>query len=464
MEKIILQIGRLDKNIEQDIKFKFHDKNYKHPLSSLALSEHFSNERNNENEYAIKVILLYPVSLPLNEQFKTTIQSSNNNYNILFQKLSHIVQCEDKKKEYLNNPETLYSIHPHVLSDNSFIVLHSLGNYLEIDLKTTLHDVVLNIWAFLIKEYLCHQINEIYIDISSGLNFYITALMEALRYFLVWAKLYNIGNNNIVKGYISYTDPILGRSEQTINIYTYEVIYKAFFTSPFGYQDLNVLAKNVIEKGLDFDRKTKANVKQHLESFLTIFSCFENAAPLFLYMNDFQNTNDIEDTIKIITNAILSQYKNNWYSSPGFDFNNFSKVLNALAFFNGLKKIMENIYKNNQGYATLDCLEKFCEVLRKLKLQPQANILHSELYNNFKHSDFDKKYTEQNTLNDWIYLCKLLQYEQTCIQNLNERNFFAHAGFERTVTMVKKENEDILIKYDESKLQEIKQILLNRVK
>jgi hypothetical protein len=26
MEKIILQIGRLDKNIEQDIKFKFHDK------------------------------------------------------------------------------------------------------------------------------------------------------------------------------------------------------------------------------------------------------------------------------------------------------------------------------------------------------------------------------------------------------------------------------------------------------
>jgi CRISPR/Cas system-associated protein Csx1 len=42
-----------------------------------------------------------------------------------------------------------------------------------------------------------------------------------------------------------------------------------------------------------------------------------------------------------------------------------------------------------------------------------------------------------------------LKYDQKCIENLDKRNFFAHAGFERTVTMVKKESGDILIKYDE---------------
>jgi CRISPR-associated protein Csx1 len=383
-KKIILQIGRLDKNIEQDIKFKFHDKEYKYPLSSLALKEHSGKDNT-------KVILFYPVSLVLNEQYKNTIESHNNEYNSFFQQVSEIVNDESKQKEYLKNPEKIFLEHPHSkLADETFI-LNSLGKYLNNELKTNLHNIIIHIWAILIKEYIENSFNEIYIDISSGLNFYITALMEALRFFLVWAKLCNIeDNNNIVKGYICYTDPILGRSEQAINMYIYELSYKVFFTSPIAYQELDGLVKNVIEDGLNLDRKTKAYVREHLESFLKIFSCFENAAPLYLYMNDFQNSNDITQTIKEITNEILKKYIGNWYSSPEFNFNKFSKILNAFAFFTGLKKLIEHENINNQGYVKLDCLKNFSKILSKLNLHSQASILDTELYNNFQHSDFNK--------------------------------------------------------------------------
>ncbi len=46
--------------------------------------------------------------------------------------------------------------------------------------------------------------------------------------------------------------------------------------------------------------------------------------------------------------------------------------------------------------------------------------------------------------------------------SVKPRNFFAHAGFERTITMIKIENNRILIKYDESKLDIVKKLLLDR--
>lgn len=456
---IILQVGRLDRNIEQNIKFVYENQNYQYPLSSFALKEYLK-----KSGIKAEVHLLYPVSLPLNDQFKKN-ECQQEGYGDFFKILSELVQDNYKIENYLKNPDELFSNHPHTKISDGFLILHSIGNYSGKELKTNLHDIILNIWIYLIDIYLKNGFDEVYIDISSGLNIYITALIEALRYFLVWNGLFNLENKDNVKGYISYTDPIIGRTPGEISIYTYEVTYKYNFTSPVMNQDINCgIAKRVIEDSLSFDREKKKQINELLESFLTLFSCFYNACPLYLFMQSFPEAKNSISLMNIIIEKINLRYKENWLNSPQFDFKDFSKILLSLAFFHGLKKIVECKGYEGKEFAKLEELKDFANILSKLNLQIQESLLKAEIHNNFEHSDFNSNYDEKNPDNKWIYLKDLLKYESYQIQKLNERNFFAHAGFERNITMVKKENNEIMVKYDKARLEEIKNFLIERAK
>ncbi len=217
-KKVIFQIGRLDKGYNESKDFSFEGNTYNFPLSSFALKQLSGKEA--------KVVILYPVSLVLNESFS----KYEGEDDFLKKQVKTILNNESEKEKYLNNPYSLFKNHPHS-KENDFEVLHSLGTYSGETFSTTMHDLILYIWCMMMQEYLENEFDEIYIDISSGLNFYMASLQEALRYFLTWESLYNISSSK-VKGFISYTDPILGSAQTSYNIYTYETKHKAFFKSP----------------------------------------------------------------------------------------------------------------------------------------------------------------------------------------------------------------------------------------
>jgi len=457
---IIVQIGRLDRNIEEDIHYIYDNKSFHYPLSSFAFKEYLKANENKET----KVILLYPVSLPLNSELQNA-KCKKEDYQNFLDMIVPMLQNKNKIDDYLKNPEEFLSKHPHNTYADDFLVLHSNGNYLGKGLEAKLHNIVLHIWTYLINIYLREDFDEIYIDISSGLNFYVSGLMEALRYFIVWSGLYNLGNKEKkVKGWISYTDPIIGTQKDKCHIYTYPVNYKSFFTSPITHTEIeNGLPKGVVEECLGLARSIKSKVKDYLESFLILFSCFYNAAPLYLFTNTFPSTEEIKGLMSTILDNILSKYKENWCSSPAFEFSDFSKVLLSFGFSYGLKKIIEENKIGEGQNATLKKLQMIGNILKTLGLQTQSSLLEVELHNNFENKDFKAKLNSNDTANDWKYLKEFLKYEQSNEEELSERNFFAHAGFERNITLIKREENDILVTYDQNRLNEVRKILLKRV-
>ncbi len=466
-KKVIFQIGRVDKGYNESKTFSFEGNTYNFPLSSFALKQLSSKEA--------KVVILYPVSLVLNESFS----KYEGEDDFLKKQVKTILNNESEKEKYLNNPYSLFKNHPHS-KENDFEVLHSLGTYSGKTFSTTMHDLVLYIWCLMMREYLKTNFEEIYIDISSGLNFHMASLQEALRYFLMWECLYNISESK-VKGIICYTDPILGSAQSFYNIYTYETKHKALFKSSMYSNEYSNISKYIIEEFLNKGRDDKRKVNNLLEKFFIIFSSFENAVPLALFTRKlYENDNNNQDEnifnniykkskeeLKNLSEFTIEKFKTNWIQSPEADFDKFSKLFFTLGFLHGLLKFLNENEIKPQEYVSIECLEYLAGQMEKqLGLKLQSGLIKNEIYNNFRHGDFDKKLSENKaTAHEWINLSDLLKFDNTQ-KDINERNFFAHAGFEKNITLVKKYNGKLVVKYkdDDETIKEIKGFLLNRVK
>ena len=448
-DSLILQIGRLDKDFEKNIKFKYNGKFEEGPLSSIALKKIIGNK--------LKIILIYPVSLALNSIFK------ERNDNDFFREMNQIINNDEEKKDYIKNPIDFYKNHPHSKLVNSFFCIHSIGTYENTKFEASVQDIALFIFAKLIEEYAKSNFSykKIFVDVSSGLNIYVTALLEALRYFQTWEKLFNLSNSSL-ECFVVYTDPIIGRKkdEENIeyNIYEYKTDVKAFFSSPISYDDFNKgLSKRVVEESLKASRKTKDDLNKYLENYLILYSAFVNAAPLILYNVDYISLNDIEKFINGLIEIIIKKFEEDFTKSPNFNFTDLIKVILSLAFFRGLLNLINENEISKKTICIEDILNKTTHLYEKLNLSIQSGLIKYEIHNTFKNN-------RSLTINEnegFKKLSECLPYDIN--DSLNARNFFAHAGFERTVTLIKKEDNLIYLKYDENKIEKIKEILKKHI-
>jgi CRISPR-associated protein Csx1 len=194
-KKIIYQIGRLDNNIITDYKFQIDEKTYESKLSSFALKKHFD-----ESGDPSKVILIYPYSILLSERRP----KFNNKLDEFFDKLK--AKDTEEINQYLKDPYAYLEYHPHSKEANDFIVIHSIGEYMGIKFSTSLGDVVLRILIDMMQRYLEEPFEEMYLDISSGLNVYASAMIEAGRVFLTLISLQKMSlQKPYLKVYISFS-------------------------------------------------------------------------------------------------------------------------------------------------------------------------------------------------------------------------------------------------------------------
>jgi len=455
--KLIVQIGRFDKGYTDKKKFIYKEKEFETSLSSFALSEFYKEEA--------KVFLLYPVSLLLNEALVKVPDGDS-----FICKVKDLLENSDGKEDYFKSPENLFKEHPHS-QKAAFAVMHSLGSYQGFDLKTNMSDLVLYIWSLLTHEYITKGFDELFVDIGSGLNFYISALLEAFRYFMEWESLYNLRERK-VKGFIVYSDPILGSNKGQFNIYQYPVDFKGKFESPAGHSEIERgLVKKVIEDVLSKDREYKRKIAKYIDAFLIMFSAFYNAAPLILFASEFPDVSEINSSLEGILEEIFTKYKSDWKKSPDFQFKDFYKVIVMLGFLKGLKEFLDSENIKPRGYATVEEIDRFAKSIKSIGLSVQEGLIKAESYNNFKPKDIVVSINE-----DWQPLKNLLkaykgagedEAEESIDKDKLERNFFAHAGFLRDFVEVKKDTLNggrILIRYKEKTIDEVKKLLRERIK
>lgn len=440
--KYIYQIGRLENNINDPVKFSFYNgEQLSSPLSSFALKKFFNDDP--------KVKLFYPVSLPLNKKLLEASKLTGD----FKEKINYVIQ---NPEEYLDNPKTFFELHPHTKLADNYSLIHSFGEFLRVDLQSSLDDIVIEIFIDIYETYKSEKFSELYVDISTGLNPYTAALLEAVRNFSVCIQLENFGKENPVKIFLVYTDPIIGTSSPSHRIYfDYQLKYKAFFASSISYDDVqnNPIARRIFGE----DRVKKKLLNQLLENFALLFSSIKNTIPLGILTFDFDTQENINDGIKLLLKYAKDQLQSNWQASPNLNKDDYLKCFFSLCLYDGLIKLIEELKIKNQPEKYIvnldEAKEKFTRLFDKLNLKINSIQLGSEI-SNLKDKLLYKLSAE------WELIKKITGYNNA---TFDVRNFFAHCGFEQTVTQIKSSDGIISLKYNDTDLEKIKNTLKSRL-
>lgn len=456
---IIYQIGRLDFNAFKELDFKIEEKldseikekQFKTSLSSFALKDFY-----HEKGYETKVILLYPVSLPLNPSLikNETLKSKcpKDFYECLEWAL-------EKPEEYLTKPSDLFEMHPHTIEAGEYRILHSLGEYKTISRTVAFNcyyqDIVMMILIDMISSYLSYEdnIKEIIIDISSGHNIYVSALIESFRYLNTWIKLYK-WNNKIPILKIAFSDPII-REGAVYKIHTEKQDVKVFFSSPVKNQDLQnySLAKAIYPE----DRAKKQNLQSLLESFGTVFSAIKNNIPLAIYTFGYDEIETLNETLHTLIESIENKLTGDFSKSPNLNKTDYLKGILSCAFYLGICKILKDgkIAKTTEGVEIKELRERFGNIYRTFNLTLNDVILGNEVN---KIENQIKEDTDWKRLSDLLY-----QDKNVTTSSPQKRNFFAHAGFEANLTECQRKDDKIYLRYNKENYELIKKWLMESI-
>lgn len=222
--KVIYQVGRLDdpKKSTQEFCIKNFlgekvNESGRAELSSFVLRDFF-RKRGDE----AKTVIVYPASIVFNKFLQNYIQPEELK--------NELLDIFTNPSSYFKNPyEFLDRIQLETSKDEKIIV-HSLGEYLGWNFDANYDDIVLEILLDMIERYLNGELEELYLDISSGHNIYISAILEAARHFAVFSNLMEwMDVHKLPKIFLVFSDPIIGSSANNFEIHIQQQNFTAFF-------------------------------------------------------------------------------------------------------------------------------------------------------------------------------------------------------------------------------------------
>jgi len=459
--KLIYQIGRLERGAFNPIKFEINGNVYEAQLSSFALRNHFQN-----TGVPSKVVLIYPISLLLNKIVLNFEGISDELKDVIKQ-----IVNKEKIEDYLRDPYPYFEKHPHSKTADDFLVIHSVGEYEGISFQATLEDLILEIFVDMVSRYQNEPFTELYLDISSGHNIYVSALLEAGRLFLTFYKLQNFcPDGEKLKAYITFSDPILPPYDRKFTIHKkFSLKVKAFFNYPRtpdnkiiedGYSRF---AKHLM--GNDEELRKKRKILNELFSYGYFFySAIKNNIPLILYTWEYHSEEKIDEGVSLLTTFIKEKLSANYQSTPKLDFNLFRDAFLMLALYRGTAKVLQNrgIYKKEE--VSLNEIKNVFLAKENKEKNPYMcfELTHHIAYLSHEINNTFEKSSERGGVyelipENYVLLRELIKGES---EGINDRNFLAHCGFERNCIYVKKVNNEIFIKYDQTKLKAIESILM----
>ncbi|GEM_PF-2466861 len=350
-------------------------------------------------------------------------------------------------------------------------VIQSTGRYRNVEFKSDYDLVVLRIMARMIQDYLKYQPGEVIVDISTGLNVNVSALLEAFRYFLIWVKLFTYGKGSSTRFYRAFSELIMEADmSKTYRIHLKETSAKAFFLSPLNVPDLRNLPQEV-----------DGNM---LGRFLITFTALYRNAPLYLYHAGFDRASRVLNEIQSLLHKIVSRSgeysmrdeKTVEFPLP-FDRRKMTNVLLSLALYARTAEILEEYLGDGyqerysqRGISTGELREVFVKgIYERLGLEMNAFLLNNELGNIEKAINENRnrsiKYMYSRQFYPLSYAFTGDISENQCGDNYrpNPRNFLAHAGFERCMVLARGSGDDIRLVYRKGKDVEefIENTLLN---
>lgn len=295
--------------------------------------------------------------------------------------------------------------------------------------------------------------HKIIIDLSTGYNLYVVALMEAARYFITYSRLHRCDTNAETPVRYAVSEPVgvdTGSNDsKSIFVYDYEA--RTTFDLPEMVKLTDVInADGELKKRIGNELNKYNNRMTRIFSDLKlVYNALYHNAPLFLFSyRDIQRMT-VDDLICMIVAKLNYIIENNiaYIDRKAY------QIFLSLALYRGLMKMLDGKYVSTKGYATLSELEMFNEIYDKLGLSHNKRYLNQEIKRIKEHHN--------NLGEGWvpyrlIYNMKLAngatgnedRYDSRKRTDSDiKRNFFAHAGLSYDTILLCKINNDILCKY-----------------
>ena len=455
--KIIYQIGRLDNpgSAKKEFfitRFKGEIVNFSREseLSAFVLRD-FLNSQGNE----AKTVVIYPISILLNEKIKDYVEDED-----LKKELKNI--CENPS-QYLKSPFDIINRLPLESLRDDALVIHSLGTYLNnVELDGSYDDIVLEILFDMIERYMKEDIDEIYLDISSGHNIYISAMIEASRHFAVLTKLMHwIHEEKRPSIYVVFSDPIMGSSAKTFEIHIQPQSYTAFFSSPISKKeacDHNFsFLRNIYQEPQDDKngnnkvlqkkqiREKRKALKEKIEMFTILFSAIKNNVPLYLYYHPYHSIDEIKNELKNLINHAKDQLSKDFKSSPRLNKKAYLDAILSLCFYMGIVEVLEEynitMFCQQTGFDLEKLGQTFAQIYTIFGIPMNWTMLGNEISND------TEKIQQHGEIDKWTRLRKIVDPVKSISDEPDERNFFAHSGLEGNVTEVRYDGEKVYVRY-----------------
>lgn len=456
---IIQVLGRFDYNY---VNFEVFKRLYGAHLSSIAL------QRALRDDYGLEpiIILLAPTSLimrkRLNEYREELLNLYIDDYNQFLCKFA-----DDIKYIIVNDFD---------VDDASLkiYIIESMGRYTDdkVVLNYDIHpnNIKISMLNLLLKLW---DADEIYIDISTGLNQYVNLLMDAFRGYIVNRKL-SLQENYKLNTYYTLTHPVK-KAGEVYRLYAQEFDVKAFLDWPLKKRKIDI-GSMLLENG---EKKRQLNIdytelRNKLNRFMLrsrdCFNCIKYNIPLLLFDKPFIDGENFINYRWLNTTAINLRNKiidlSNRLVIPNIerldneirvtctplDYNYILSLHIAISLYIGLKESFQ-LPKTRPRFRLEDgeIVGPFKDIMNsytKLGLALNARFLERDLKNIWGLKETIK--------DEWVTLSDL---DKKCNEGFKGevvgdkyvsdeiRNFYAHSGFLRQMIKIKKDGDWIEIKY-----------------
>jgi len=394
--------------------------------------------------------------------------------------------------DYLRNIQSLEKLFKEEVLNSNLLgedfklrVIKSAGLYREKSNRYKLYfdNSLNNIIIYLFLDLLTFRDARIIADISTGQNFYVIALLEALRHILTYRKLENIFNREWrTEITLSTIPPVIesGSNKRTPRLVNFsELDVKVFFEYPL--KTITERRKTLISLGdfisqeLDEDRRVQKigeliekfgrdfkKIKEILQLCKISFNAIKYNAPLCFYEPEIINLKkyDVDEALNLLK-RILEYVEEERRISIGED-NNVkiertplarTTIINTFLTISLFKSIRESLnHLNTKRNPTLTELRgSFDKIYSILGLQLNQTFLQREINNIIRVSDNLKDGEEK--------LYGELLGEQPGRPQDPKRNFFAHAGLTYDTVLVRKELGEVRVRYEEEQFKKIREYL-----
>jgi CRISPR-associated protein Csx1 len=299
-----------------------------------------------------------------------------------------------------------------------------------------------NTIVFMFKELIKRKIiDDIYADVSTGLNIYTTAMLEALRKFATYSKLKRIlqgGSGASLK--LAFVPQVL-TEDQVVKVELHRFEVQAFFSLPkLSLRDICTDGTVKSKIGRKYNKLFR-EISDHLNTLRMAFNAIKYNTPLVFYHSDIINLDldvqmierefmnvveelealeevvEHDDTIVVKRPVLISRNIVNTFFA-------ISMLSSIIDFWRGLSEPeLDSILKTFKGlYENLDLdvnsrfLERDVEGIKELVSGLEGEKLLLELEGSGKSKD-------------------------------PKRDFFAHSGFLREITLVRKCGDKIILRY-----------------